>query len=951
MNTRGRHGWTAAFLLAASACPACANDMTMVLPIVAAPFLVAGLVLAIALWIMARTTRVRTGVLTAILIVGALLSGIPGAIVALISINYISSRYGGIAISYLIGFLVYVAVVVLAFRGIRRRKQCGTADEYVAEVVKRWLNQASEGSRSMAEELRSGRFMASAGGQTLRATIHLGLIVILWTVGVSLSEEPRCYPIGYGFAVPIPLVLGLVASVPFALGLARIQVSGDSFRCGLLRFLRHVPLAGAVAPVALTGVLCAVLYVAGLFERAVASPRLLLELSGSVVLTVVLALLCGGRRKPQGSGVHLPPRDGTHPSATPGEADAPAGTPQARGRRPVCGILAWAAPMLAVPAGMGVIYGLAAAFEGSEAMNDFKGMSTGLAIIGMGFVPLLVSVPTSLILAIVSLRRRERCPGLAVSLLAAYGAISGFLLFGPWGLLAAYLVAVVLSAAWLARRAGRACAPTGAMATGQPPDAAAGAADGAAPRTLADRVRRFARPVVNWTHRSAQGGSAGQNVQLEKGGVMTGAQMKTVGIGGALLAILIVCIIYIDARSGHGRKPVENTSPSPAPEAGTADIAAAEAARLEREHQAGLAADAEAERLAQERQAKLAADAQAARAEQERDAARVADVEASPPGQPPAGQVAAIAPGVATAEYKLTGIMGVKGKYGALLNNQVYQAGDKLGEATILGVASKEVTIEITAGTTVKLHIGERVTVPATQRDAAALPGESVTRPVAQPDSSVLPPDLRKGLLAYYPFNRNEGSRVSDLSDSRRNATAENVAWTPNGKVGGAMVFNPKGSRIIASDQGLPEGDAPRSIAFWKKTGSKNEILVCMLTYGKQQAGLQCSLGMDWRVGRSGILVSPSGSCNVAGQRLENERWYHVVYCYGGGGKHAIYINGATEPLSVREFSTFNTQLAGRLMLGDSDEQAPSFDGCLDEVMIYDRVLSPDEVRQIYERQ
>ena len=61
-------------------------------------------------------------------------------------------------------------------------------------------------------------------------------------------------------------------------------------------------------------------------------------------------------------------------------------------------------------------------------------------------------------------------------------------------------------------------------------------------------------------------------------------------------------------------------------------------------------------------------------------------------------------------------------------------------------------------------------------------------------------------------------------------------------------------------------------------------------------------------------------------------------------------IDGAAHPLVVREFSTFDTKLAGTLMLGDSDEQAPSYDGCLDEVMIYDRVLSPAEVRQIYER-
>jgi hypothetical protein len=443
--------------------------------------------------------------------------------------------------------------------------------------------------------------------------------------------------------------------------------------------------------------------------------------------------------------------------------------------------------------------------------------------------------------------------------------------------------------------------------------------------------------------------------------------MKVVGIGAVFLAFWIAGIVYVEARSEHGSKSKEKISPPPVAEAGDQNTAAGEAARLEadrleREQQARLAAEAEADRLEQERQAKLAANVQAARVEQnrqagpavdasaarldqEREAKLVADIEAAPLRPPPAGQIAAVTPGTPTAVYKLTSIMGGKGNYRAYLNNQIYQAGDKLGKGRLLVIEAKEVTIETPAGDIVKLHLGDSVTVPAIQRDAAVLPGVSAARPVSQPDAAALPPGLRKGLLAYYPFNRDEGRSVSDLSDSRRNAASENAVWTAYGKVGGAMIFNPKGSRIIASDQGLPVGDAPRSIAFWKRTGTKNGVCVSLLGYGSLNPGQHCSLGMDWRVGRSGIAMSPNGTCNVAGQRLENERWYHVVYCYGGGGEHTVYINGVTEPLSVREFSAYNTQLAGKFMLGDA------YDGCLDEVMIYDRVLSRAEVRQIYERQ
>ncbi len=99
--------------------------MTMVLPIAGAPILAAGMLLALALWIAGRKTRVRTGILIGILAVGTLATGIPGAFVAILCIDYVTSRYAYVAIPFLIGFLVYMAVMVLAFIALRKRTRPG----------------------------------------------------------------------------------------------------------------------------------------------------------------------------------------------------------------------------------------------------------------------------------------------------------------------------------------------------------------------------------------------------------------------------------------------------------------------------------------------------------------------------------------------------------------------------------------------------------------------------------------------------------------------------------------------------------------------------------------------------------------------------------------------------------------------------------------------------------
>lgn len=123
MNTAKRHRAMAALFLLATPLPACADDMTMVLPILAVPFLVAGIILASVLWALARRSQVRTAVLMGVFLVGALLTGIPGAFVAVICIDYVSSRFADIAIPYLIGFLLYAVALALAFVGLVKRSK------------------------------------------------------------------------------------------------------------------------------------------------------------------------------------------------------------------------------------------------------------------------------------------------------------------------------------------------------------------------------------------------------------------------------------------------------------------------------------------------------------------------------------------------------------------------------------------------------------------------------------------------------------------------------------------------------------------------------------------------------------------------------------------------------------------------------------------------------------
>lgn len=90
--------------------------------------------------------------------------------------------------------------------------------------------------------------------------------------------------------------------------------------------------------------------------------------------------------------------------------------PTTRGKRPVCGIVAWILPLVAVPLGLLIGHVLAHTMDTS----DFKGMGAGLAIMAFMLLPAVIAVPASVVLVIVSWCRQERYPVLGVALILVY---------------------------------------------------------------------------------------------------------------------------------------------------------------------------------------------------------------------------------------------------------------------------------------------------------------------------------------------------------------------------------------------------------------------------------------------------------------------------------------------------------------------------------------------------
>jgi uncharacterized repeat protein (TIGR01451 family) len=89
----------------------------------------------------------------------------------------------------------------------------------------------------------------------------------------------------------------------------------------------------------------------------------------------------------------------------------------------------------------------------------------------------------------------------------------------------------------------------------------------------------------------------------------------------------------------------------------------------------------------------------------------------------------------------------------------------------------------------------------------------------------------------------------------------------------------------------------------------------------------------------------------TAGVSYADGNWHHVVHTFGGDvGGQRLYVDGALRQSGTKPFSDFNWQTGANVGFSN-DATDDYFAGLIDEVIIYDEALSPDQVSALYRKQ
>jgi hypothetical protein len=196
--------------------------------------------------------------------------------------------------------------------------------------------------------------------------------------------------------------------------------------------------------------------------------------------------------------------------------------------------------------------------------------------------------------------------------------------------------------------------------------------------------------------------------------------------------------------------------------------------------------------------------------------------------------------------------------------------------------------------------------------------------------------------VAYWQLDEGEGTTAYD-SAGHNHGDIHGAEWA-DGKIGGALEFDGVDDYVTV---GKDDDTFPSTILTWSvwiKPSSYTSEGVILWDDDFQSGGDRgIELRSDGRIGAGSWFSDP-----VSRSVISLGEWYHIVFTSSGVAK-SLYINGG---LNARIWGVLPNH-SGRsfISIGSGhDGYRGYFHGLIDDVIIYDRALSAEEIRGLYLR-
>jgi len=197
------------------------------------------------------------------------------------------------------------------------------------------------------------------------------------------------------------------------------------------------------------------------------------------------------------------------------------------------------------------------------------------------------------------------------------------------------------------------------------------------------------------------------------------------------------------------------------------------------------------------------------------------------------------------------------------------------------------------------------------------------------------------GLVAYYALEGN----VEDSSGNGHHGTAVgNPVYVP-GQVGSGLIFDGTGAQYVSLGTLNPsEATGRLSVSLWANWNGLSGQYQGLIGKRDSWAAADMMWQIEANIDTGIVRLQREGIADIPTTALPIGEWYHVAITFDGAlGK--VYMAG---DLGAEGPFSFGTDPDSAMVFGASVANGGNpFNGALDEIRIYDRVLSPFEIRYL----
>lgn len=257
----------------------------------------------------------------------------------------------------------------------------------------------------------------------------------------------------------------------------------------------------------------------------------------------------------------------------------------------------------------------------------------------------------------------------------------------------------------------------------------------------------------------------------------------------------------------------------------------------------------------------------------------------------------------------------------------------------------------------------DEVTVRNTARSSAEIKADLASISPSRGSAAVFGPDLSHlsdGLVGYWKMDETNWGTPScsgtPILDSSGNNFHADTCPTTTGPTGGITgKFGNGGDFDEVNDYVLTGGSSKWStltnttVSFWVKPDAVAGTAHILNNY----ASSTDQWGFRWTSTNFIQLYDDIDNAGYTGCQasLTPGTWYHIIGTLNDNGdgtyKNQLYINGVSQNCSHNSSASWSSY-SGNLYIGASTSSSGFFNGTIDDVRIYNRSISPNEISQLY---